>query len=150
MKYFGYATGLTMINKKFSNLFGQEVRNPKKDLLTQFHMDIASSIQTVIEDIIIKLISSLSKEIKTDNLCLAGGVSLNSVFTGKLVSNNGKIKNVFIPPVPYDAGLSIGACQYHWYSFLKMPRVYDSFVSPYLGESYSKDDVMNTINSFKL
>ena len=60
MKYFNYATGLTMVNKKFINLFEQGVRNPERDLLTQFHMDIAASIQSVIEEIILRLISSLS------------------------------------------------------------------------------------------
>ena len=79
MKYFNYATGLTMTNKKFSKLFGQKVRNPEKDLLTQFHMDIAASIQAVTEEIVIKLTDSICKETKIKNLCMAGGVALNCV-----------------------------------------------------------------------
>ena len=79
MSYFNYATGLTMTNKKFSNLFGQPVRSPDKDLLTQFHMDIAASVQAVIEEIILKLTRKISEDYKIKNLCLAGGVALNCV-----------------------------------------------------------------------
>ena len=66
--YFNYATGLTMTNKKFDNLFGQKVRNPKHEKLTQFHMDIAASIQKVTEDIMIKIVKSLKKEFNISNL----------------------------------------------------------------------------------
>ena len=64
MDYFNYATGLTMTNKKFSNLFGHPVRDPQKDLLNDFHMDIASSIQAVTEEIILRLTKNLAKEHK--------------------------------------------------------------------------------------
>ena len=64
MKYFNYATGLTMTNKKFSDLFGYPVRDPKKDLLNDFHMDIASSIQAVTEEVVIRLTRILLMSIK--------------------------------------------------------------------------------------
>ena len=79
MKYFNYATGLTMTNKKFSKLFDHPIRDPKKDNLTQFHMDIAASIQSVIEEIVLKITRSIAKEYNIRNLCLAGGVALNCV-----------------------------------------------------------------------
>ena len=66
MKYFNYATGLTMTNKKFSELFGYPVRDPSKDKLTQFHMDMAASIQKVTEEILIKIIKDLSKFSEVD------------------------------------------------------------------------------------
>ena len=88
MKYFNYATGLTMTNNKFENLFGQKARNPDKDLLAEFHMDIAASIQAVIEEIVMKLTKSLSKEFNSENLCMAGGVALNCVANGKIIKNN--------------------------------------------------------------
>ena len=88
MSYFNYATGLTMTNKKFSNLFGHPVRDSQKDLLTQFHMDIAASIQAVTEEIILRITSSLAKEYKIENLCLAGGVALNCVANGKILKKN--------------------------------------------------------------
>ena len=84
MDYFNYATGLTMTNKKFSDLFGKPVRDPKKDKLTQFHMDIAASIQAVTEEIVLRLTKSLALEYKINNLCLAGGVALNCVANGKI------------------------------------------------------------------
>ena len=95
MDYFNYATGLTMTNKKFSNLFGHKVRDPEKDLLTQFHMDIAASIQEAIEEIILKLCKSIYEETKIKNLCLAGGVALNCVANGKLIKKNGQLYKNF-------------------------------------------------------
>ena len=83
MSYFNYATGLTMTNKKFTNLFGSPVRKPEKDLLNQFHMDIAASIQSVIEEIILRICKNLSETYKIENICLAGGVALNCVANGK-------------------------------------------------------------------
>ena len=75
MEYFDYATGLKMTNEKFSKLFGQPVRNPQKDLLTQFHMDIASSIQSVTEEIILRLAKSIAKEHNSKNLWYGGRCS---------------------------------------------------------------------------
>ena len=84
-KYFNYATGLTMTNNNFHKLFESPPRNPKKQKITQFHMDIAASIQKVTEDIMIKITKSLKEEFKIANLCLAGGVALNCVANGKLI-----------------------------------------------------------------
>ena len=97
MKYFNYATGLTMTNKKFSDLFGHPVRNPKKDLLTDFHMDIASSIQAVTEEIILRMTKNLADEYKLKNLCLAGGVALNCVANGKILKEK-IFENIWIQP----------------------------------------------------
>ena len=83
--YFNYATGLTMTNNKFDNLFGQKPRDPNNEKLSQFHMDIAASIQKVTEDIMIRLAMSLKKEYNIKNLCLAGGVALNCVANGKIL-----------------------------------------------------------------
>ena len=92
--FFNYATGLTMTSKKFHTLFGQKPRNPKMENLTQFHMDIAASIQEVIENIMIKLAKSLKKEFNLPNLCLAGGVALNCVANGKILKE--KIFNKYL------------------------------------------------------
>src|SRR5712692_3022770 len=77
MSYFNYCTGLTMTNEKFSALFGQPVPRPEQDLLTQFHMDIAASIQAVTEHAVLKLARALRRETQARNLCMAGGVALN-------------------------------------------------------------------------
>jgi len=121
MKYFNYATGLTMTNKKFSNLFGQFPRNSKKDKLTQFHMDIAASIQLVTEEIILKLTQSIASEHKTKNLCLAGGVALNCVANGKILKNK-IFNNIWIQPAAGDAGGSLGAALAYWHKELNYPR----------------------------
>ena len=73
IKYFDYLTGLTMINSKFENLFKKKRRIPEKENLSQFHMDIASSIQKVTEEIIIRICKYISKKYKIRNLCLSGG-----------------------------------------------------------------------------
>ena len=114
--------------------------------------NMAASLQKVTEDILLDIIEQTvdiakQKGYEFENICLAGGVSLNSVFTGKILNLlKGKIKKVFIPPVPYDGGLSIGACQYLWYSELNNKRDYNQFVSPYLGENYSIADIEKAIN----
>ena len=143
MEYFNYATGFTMTNKKFSDLFGQPVRKPDVDLLTQFHMDIAASIQAVIEEIVIRLTRSLVKEYKVNNLCMAGGVALNCVANGKLLKNN-IIKNIWIQPAAGDAGGSLGAALAIWYKELKNKRKIvfpDGMKGSYLGPEYSQEDI---------
>ena len=150
MKYFNYAAGLTMINDNFSNLFGHKVRNPEKDLLTQFHMDIAASIQVVTEEIVLKLTTSISKEIKSENLCMAGGVALNCVANGKIFKNK-IFKNIWIQPAAGDAGGSLGAALAFWYRELGNKRnnisSSDEMRGSYLGPSYNDDQVENSLKS---
>ena len=150
MSYFNYATGLTMTNKKFSHLFGQPARNSKKDLLTQFHMDIAASIQVVTEEIVLKLTSSIAKEYKIQNLCLAGGVALNCVANGKILKNN-IFKNIWIQPAAGDAGGSLGAALAFWYKELGNKRIVftDQMKGSYLGPSFSNDHIKNELNLLK-
>ena len=142
MKYFNYATGLTMTNKKFNNIFKNPNRNPKKDNLTQFHMDIASSVQAVVEEIILKLTKSLVKEYKIKNLCLAGGVALNCVANGKI--HKEKIfEDIWVQPAAGDAGGSLGAALAYWHKELNKPRntFKDLMKGSYLGPKFTDDDV---------
>ena len=140
MKYFNFATGLTMTNDKFSKLFGQKVRDPKKELLTQFHMDIASSIQDVIEIIVLKLVKNIQKETKIKNLCLAGGVALNCVANGKIVKDK-IFDNVWIQPASGDAGGSSGAAVTLASKIIKpglINKLHDGMNGSYLGLSLRK------------
>ncbi len=121
MKYFNYATGLTMTNDKFSRLFGKKKRNPEKDLLTQFHMDIAASIQAVTEEIVLRLTVSISRETKIKNLCMAGGVALNCVANGKILKKN-IFENIWIQPASGDAGGSVGCALAAWHQEFKNNR----------------------------
>ena len=150
MKYFNFATGLTMTNEKFANLFGQKVRDPKNDLLTQFHMDIAASIQAVTEEIVLRLASSIYKETKINNLCMAGGVALNCVANGKVLKKN-IFKNIWFQPAAGDAGGSLGAALAFWYQELgnkrKLKENRDDMKGSYLGPSFSNDEVENKLKS---
>ncbi len=150
MKYFNYATGLTMTNSKFSNLFGHPVRDPKKDLLTDFHMDIAASIQAVTEEVILRLTKDISKEYKIKNLCLAGGVALNCVANGKIL-NEKHFENIWIQPAAGDAGGSLGAALAYWHQELKKPRTdfKDKMKGAYLGPKYSNDLIKKKLDILK-
>ena len=105
--YFNYCTGLTMTNDRFAALFGEPVRGPES-LLTQFHMDIAASVQAVVEEAVLKLTRALRTEYGIPNLCLAGGVALNCVANGK-VHRDGAFENIWIQPAAGDAGGALGA-----------------------------------------
>ena len=149
MDYFNYATGLTMTNDKFSKLFGQPVRNPEKDLITQFHMDIASSIQLVIEEIILKLVKSIREENDSNNLCMAGGVALNCVANGKILKEK-IFENIWIQPAAGDAGGALGAALAFWYNELKKERLYplkDEMQGSYLGPSFSETEIEKNLSS---
>ena len=150
MKYFNYATGLTMTNKKFSDLFGEPARNPKKDLLTQFHMDIASSIQAVTEEIVLKIARNLAEEYKVKNLCLAGGVALNCVANGKILKEK-IFDNIWIQPAAGDAGGSLGAALAYWHRELNKPRneFKDQMKGAYLGPNFNENIIQKKLDGLK-
>ena len=146
--YFNYATGLTMTNNKFDNLFGQKPRDSNKEKLTQFHMNIAASIQKVTEDIMIKLVKSLKEEFKISNLCLAGGVALNCVANGKILKEK-IFDNIWVQPAAGDAGGSLGAALALWYIEQNNPRkidLNDSMKGSYLGPEYSQKEIEEQLN----
>ena len=140
MDYFNYATGLTMTNNKFAQLFGQPPRKPESEI-TQREMNIAASIQEVTEEIVLKLANTAHKELGTDNLCLAGGVALNCVSNGRLL-REGKFKDIWIQPAAGDAGGAIGAALAIWYQYLEHPRYgshFDRMKGSYLGPQFSDE-----------
>jgi len=150
MKYFNFATGLTMTNKKFSKLFGRPVRNPKRDLIENFHMDIAASIQSVIEEIILRLTENISKEYNKKYLCLAGGVALNCVANGKILKKK-VFEKIWIQPAAGDAGGSLGAALAYWYNELNKPRkiLKDQMEGSFLGPHYDTDLIEEKLKSLK-
>ena len=142
-EYFNYATGLTMISDKFIKLFGQKPRDAINDEISQFHMDIASSIQKVTEEIMLKLALSISNEYKIKNLCLAGGVALNCVANGKILKEN-IFENIWIQPAAGDAGGSLGAALALWHLDLGKERKEsstDNMNCSYLGPEYSNEEI---------
>ena len=142
-EFFNYATGLTMINKKFESLFGQKARKSESENLTQFHMDIASSIQKITETVMIKIASHLRREFNIPNLCLAGGVALNCVANGKLIKEK-IFDNIWVQPAAGDAGGSLGATLALWHIEQKKERkinAKDSMQGSYLGPIYSQTQI---------
>ena len=146
-KYFDYATGLKMTNKNFNNLFGQKPRKPEEEL-TQFHMDIASSIQKVTEEIMVKLAKSIRKDYGLKNLCLAGGVALNCVANGKILKEQ-IFEKIWIQPAAGDAGGSLGAALAFWYLEKENSRkvkLIDEMKGSYLGGEFNQKEIENELN----
>ena len=146
--FFNYATGLTMTNDKFHNLFGKKPRNSKEDKITEFHMDIAASIQKVTEDIMLSLANSLRQEFNIPNLCLAGGVALNCVANGKILKKK-IFDNIWVQPAAGDAGGSLGAALAFWHIEQNKERkvsTTDDMQGSYLGPQYSQKEVERKLN----
>lgn len=148
MKYFNYCQGLTMTNSKFHNLFGQPPRKPESEL-EKFHMDIAASIQTVTEEIILKLVQHAHEVTGLENLCLAGGVALNCVANGRIL-REGPFKNVWIQPAAGDAGGALGAAMMVWYHLLENPRTPqqpDGQSASHLGPEFGDNEIRQFLES---
>lgn len=143
LKYFDYAVGLTMTNKRFARLFGGPPRQPEARI-TEREMDIASSIQVVTEEIMLRLVRHVHKETKAQNLCLAGGVALNCVANGRLL-REGPFRHIWVQPASGDAGGAIGAALLTWYEYLgnirKADTKSDKMKGSFLGPSYPPDEV---------
>jgi carbamoyltransferase len=142
LSYFDYCVGLRMINPKFEQLFGGPAREPESPL-TQRDMDLASSIQSVSEEVILRLTRALAAETGFRNLCLAGGVALNCVANGK-VWRDGRFQNIWIQPAAGDAGGALGAALAAYHQLLDQPRRIegqDSMLGSYLGPSFSQQEI---------
>ena len=141
--YFNYSTGLTMTNSKFNNLFNNQPRYKEDEKITQFHMDIAASIQKITEEIILKIAISIRSEYKISNLCLAGGVALNCVANGKILKKN-IFDNIWIQPAAGDAGGSLGSALSMWHLELKNKRTiydFDQMKGSFVGPEYSQNEI---------
>lgn len=142
MSYFDYCTGFTMTNDRFAELFGQPVRSPDQ-LLTSFHMDVAASIQAVLDEAVLRLTRSLAKSTGSRNLCLAGGVALNCVANGKVL-RDGHFDNIWIQPAAGDAGGAVGSALAAYHIFKGQRRELngsDSMSGSYLGPHYSQAEI---------
>jgi len=146
--YFDYCTGLRMTGDKFHSLFGSQPRN-SDELLTQYHMDLAASVQAVTEEIVLRLTRSLARETGIRNLCLAGGVALNCVANGKVL-RDGAFENIWVQPAAGDAGGSLGAALTAYHLFQGQPRNLngrsDSMSGSYLGPAFEQDDIENRLS----
>jgi len=143
LDYFDYCTGLTMTNGKFSELFGGPPRRPE-ERLTQDHMDLAASVQAVLEEVVMRMTCSLATQTGARNLCIAGGVALNCVANGKVL-RAGRFQNIWIQPASGDAGGAVGAALAAYYIHKGSPRrlngKLDGMKGAYLGPSFETADV---------
>lgn len=149
MDYFNYGTGLTMTNHRFSKLFGAKPRLPHEEVQA-FHQDIASSIQRVVEEVMIKITSHLYQEYGIDNLCLAGGVALNCVCNAAIRKQSGFI-NVWVQPAAGDAGGAVGAAYSVYYEYLTQERSIvpgkDKMQQSLLGPCYSTQQIQDALTA---
>lgn len=146
MSYFNYGTGLTMTNKKFSDLFNLPVRKRESEL-TQIHMNIAASIQKITEDIVLKLAITIQRETGAKNLCLAGGVALNCVANGELAKRE-TFEDIWVQPASGDAGGSLGSALCYWHQYLDKSKEItsqDIMKGSYLGPEFSNDEIRKTL-----
>jgi carbamoyltransferase len=142
MSYFDYCTGLTMTNERFAKLFGAPVRAPDQPL-TPFHMDVAASIQAVLDEAVLRLTRSLAAKTGARNLCLAGGVALNCVANGKVL-RDGRFDRLWIQPAAGDAGGAVGAALAAFHQFKAGRRdvaATDGMSGAFLGPEFSQDEI---------
>lgn len=155
LKYFSFIKGTSMFSGAMEDLFKVPARR-SEDSVTQVYMDIAASIQSALEEILIHLTRGIYKQYKSENLCMAGGVALNCVANSKILSDGitGKnFKNLWIQPAAGDAGGSLGAALAAYHLHFKKPRVIsakDSMRGSYLGPSYSDQQIDTAIQKFSL
>jgi carbamoyltransferase len=147
MSYFNYCTGLTMTNHKFDDLFGAPPRQ-QESILTQREMDLAASIQAVVEEVVLKLAKGVAKSTGEKNLCLAGGVALNCVANGKLLREK-VFDRLWIQPAAGDAGGALGAALGAYHIMLNQPRILstgiDAMKGSYLGPDFSQQDIIERL-----
>jgi len=143
LDYFNYCTGLTMTNSKFDALFGGPRRKPE-ELLTQRQMDLAASVQVVLEEVVLRMTRALAAETGKKNLCLAGGVALNCVANGRLL-RDGQFEKIWIQPAAGDAGGALGAALAAYHSFKGQPRktnrCCDNMKGSYLGPEFPQTEI---------
>jgi len=142
MRYFNFATGLTMTNGAFDALFGGRPRKPES-LLTQREMDLAASIQQVTEEIMLRLARTVHRELRTEYLCVAGGVALNCVANGRIL-REGPYRDIWIQPAAGDAGGAVGAALALWHQYYEQPRYPregDSMHGAFLGPAFADDEI---------
>ena len=149
MVYFNYAVGLTMTNERFNRLFDGPPRTPESPI-SQKEMDLARSIQVVIEEVLLSMAAHIRRELDLPFLCLAGGVALNCVANGKLLGSK-LFKEIWIQPAAGDAGGSVGAAFSMWHEYLGHTRTIitgeDRMKGARLGPAYHTSEIIAYLDS---
>tara|TARA_R110002111_G_scaffold227346_1_gene288822 strand:- start:46194 stop:48032 length:1839 start_codon:yes stop_codon:yes gene_type:complete len=142
LSYFNFCQGLTMTSKRFHQLFGGLPRQPETEI-TQRDMDLAASIQTVMEEILMKMVRHVYSQTNQSRLCMAGGVALNCVANGKII-REGPFEEIWIQPAAGDAGGALGVALFIWNQLLRKPRQVnpeDQQQGSFLGPKYSETEI---------
>lgn len=147
MKYFDYEWADHMPSKEMEKLFGHPVRG-KNDPVKRHHENIAAALQEKLEEVVFHMMRVAQNKYKSKNLCFAGGVALNSVLNGKILSNT-NFEKVFIPPDPSDAGAAMGAAMYSYVKHTKKLIIKEDF-HPYLGPDYRWHQIEAELNKYNL
>ena len=149
MRYFSYPTGLTMTDRSFERLFDGPRRQTEAEI-TQREMDLAASIQSVTEEVMLKLATTVQKETNETSLCLAGGVALNCVANGRLL-REGPFKTIWIQPAAGDAGGALGAALAGFHEYCGKQRSVvsgDAMHGSYLGPCFTATDIKADLDAF--
>lgn len=151
MDYFGYLSGLKMTNDKFAHLFGGPARIPESPI-TRREMDIAASIQVVLERAMLNMAKHVYRVTGKKNLCMAGGVALNCVANG-LILRESPFESLWVQPAAGDAGGALGAALAAYYGYLDQPRpisdnIKDHQHGSYLGPSFSRSEIRAFLDTY--
>ncbi len=145
MRYFDFTHGMRMYNEGFEKVMGEPTRPLETGEMTQFHKDVARSLQEVVNEVMIKLATKVVKETGLPRLCLAGGVALNCVANGELL-RHAPVEDVFVQPAAGDAGGAMGVALWAWHDLLDKPRVW-KLDDAYLGPGYSEDEIRQALDA---
>jgi carbamoyltransferase len=152
MTYFDFPIESSMTSPRFHELFGAPPRKLESEI-TQREMDLACSIQEVVEEIVLKIARHVRKETGMSNLCLAGGVALNCVANGRLLREK-IFDRIWIQPAAGDAGGALGAALGVWYQYLDNPRKVDgktdAMLGSYLGPRFTDEQIRRYLDSAKI
>ncbi len=144
MRYFTYEYGLKMTGRRFSKLFGEPVRKPESTL-TQFHKDVAASLQKATDTIMVNMARHVERETKMKYLCMAGGVALNCVSNSKILENT-SFHDIFVQPAAGDAGGAVGSAYYVYNAILGNPRTF-VMNNVFLGPEFSDAQIEMLLKS---
>lgn len=149
LRYFNYCTGLTMVDKVFEHFFGMP-RRLSEETIAQFHMDVAASVQSVLEYIVLRIVKNIAQQTKQKSLCMAGGVALNCVVNGKIVKEK-LFDRVWIQPASGDAGGALGAALVGYYLYKNNNRVVnkkqDAMQGSYLGTTFTENQIKSMLDN---
>lgn len=150
LEYFNYPAGLTMTSPNFNRLFGGPPRSPETEL-SQREMDLAASVQQVVETVVLRLGASIHRELGVKNLCLAGGVALNCVANGRL-QRQGPFEQIWVQPAAGDAGGALGAALSVWHQYLHQERTVsqpDAMAGSYLGPQFEEAAIAKELQDLR-